>query len=206
MALYNEGMWELFSQYGSQDRNSWLVLRTAGKRVFNASLVKEPAVILLAGDSLTATCFAKELAEVALTALKGNPMAVDSTIIDGTSLRDSDVASVKKALLQQLKSSLSQQSVFTLLALDSLAGDSPLILHSYCDHENAPFKKAFIILTVDVDASGTVGSRECNAAVYRTLADRWKTQLGFNKDKIDPFWARIGKFVICLRSQPNIEC
>uniref|UniRef100_A0A914ULH3 Torsin-1A-interacting protein 1/2 AAA+ activator domain-containing protein n=1 Tax=Plectus sambesii TaxID=2011161 RepID=A0A914ULH3_9BILA len=206
MVLYNEGMRHMVSRYGSQDRDSWLVLRTAGRHVFNSSVVQEPAVVLLAGDPSTAACFAQELAAVALSAYGLDPTTYSSTIIKGASYRHSEAAAAKKALDIRLSSTLSKQSVATLLGLDSLPGDSPLMLHTYCDHENAPFKDAFIILSTSVDTDGVVGSRHCDAVVHSALEDRWKNQPGLNKDKIGALLARIGNSVVCLRTQRDITC
>uniref|UniRef100_A0A914WZC1 Torsin-1A-interacting protein 1/2 AAA+ activator domain-containing protein n=1 Tax=Plectus sambesii TaxID=2011161 RepID=A0A914WZC1_9BILA len=206
MALYNEGIKKLINRYGSQDDDSLLVLRAAGTHVFSAAVVEEPAVVLLAGDPSTVTCFAQQLAEIALSTYRLDPAAYPSTTIDGASSRLSDAASAKKQLDQQLSSSLSRHRVVTLLGLDSLPGDSPLMLHTYCDHENAPFKDAFIILTANVNTDSVVGLHACDAAVHTALEARWKNQPGLNREKIGALWARIGNSVVCLRSLHDIIC
>jgi len=206
MDLFNQGLKKLMIRYNGQDRQSWLTVKTAGKLVFNSSVVAEPAVVLLAGEPSTTSCFAQELAAVALASYGLDDVAVSATVINGASFRSSDGSGAKKVLDNRLGGILSQFNVATLLAIDGLPGDSPIMLHSYCDHENAPFKDAFIILSVNMDTDSEVGWKGCDAAVHAALAHRWKAGNALNDDKIGALLARMANFVVCLRSQSDISC
>ncbi len=121
--------------------------------------------------------------------------------IDGSRL------STKRDIDTRLQLALSNHRLAALFSLEKLQTDTPLVLHKYCDHANAPFADAIILLTYEVDIS-IDSENDCELQVRDAISNSWSsTGTGqLNDDTIAPILSRMANYVVCIRSESISPC
>ena len=84
--------------------------------------------------------------------------------------------------------------------LELLHGESAMMLHAYCDNENAPFRRAIFILTLFVDQTSSEVA-ETESFVEDRLKVLWGDMLGTNR--FYPLVTRIAHSIAFMRPESN---
>ena len=87
--------------------------------------------------------------------------------------------------------------------LELLPPPSPLLFHSYCDDQNAPYKHVAIIFTVHlpVEPDASLEPKEAERTVEKYLADEvWAKE---NKDAVADLLIRVTDTVALMNGEPS---
>uniref|UniRef100_A0AAV2KUR3 Olfactomedin-like domain-containing protein n=1 Tax=Knipowitschia caucasica TaxID=637954 RepID=A0AAV2KUR3_KNICA len=134
-------------QFPSQREELWKRSRIHLQRHFLMSQPTEPvSIILTAGVRAEGTlrCLAQNLASALSAALNASALHLEGA---SKSSQDSDL--VKADIDSQLQKAFEGgKPIAVIHRFEELPPASTLIFYRYCDHENAAFKKTFLIFTV----------------------------------------------------------
>lgn len=135
--------------------------------------------------------------------------------IDGASKASRDSDEVKLYIDTQLQEAFQGgKPVAVIHRLEELPPGSTLIFYRYCDHENAAYKRAFLLFTVLLPQD-EVRSEQSLREVEEMVQDYVKEKLvgsgdqaGFNEmdtDKYSGLWSRISHLILPVVSEKDIE-
>lgn len=183
-----------------QTSGFWGVIRAAIKPIVFQENPDQPAVFVLVIPSdtrETSACFVR-LFSNAITGLFQTESPVEF-LTDTVSGLSPD--RVKRLLDDQLRHGLSAGSRIAIVHhLEQLHGDSAMMLHAYCDNENAPFRRAIFILALFVDETSSEVA-ETETFVEDRLKMLWGDTLGTNK--FYPLVTRIAHSIAFVRPETN---
>ncbi|GFR77574.1 torsin-1A-interacting protein 2-like [Elysia marginata] len=200
---YTSRIDELQKHFPKQSSRFWRTLKSSAKHVLNSTDPEYPVVILMAApiqSSAVTRCVAEQVASVFQSSLTGAEAAIGvSDISLYQSLED---AKQKEALDSKMLDAFSQKSggkSFVILNLQALAPEAALILHSYCDNDNAPFKDVMIVITLhfspgqlELNAKQRVGEGDVEAY----LRDLWNR--GLVGDKVGALLSRVANNIVLV--------
>ncbi|XP_076067619.1 torsin-1A-interacting protein 2-like [Oratosquilla oratoria] len=153
-----------------------------------------PTVILFIvpkGAEKTATCLIQKVSYAVKTAfedLKAVSFDVRTHLKNSTWLKYEMDMALKE---------LDRSHVATIYNLELIPGNAAMMLHAYCDHENAPFKQVVILLTLEVDKSYEEIEASLDSTVSTVLNHVWATELE-TKD-IAALLSRIGNAPVVVQ-------
>lgn len=135
--------------------------------------------------------------------------------IDGASKVSGDSDEVKLYIDTQLQEAFQgDKAVAVIHRLEELPPGSTLIFYRYCDHENAAYKRAFLLFTVLLPQD-EVRSEQSLKEVEEMVQDYVKEKLvgsgdraDFNEmdaDKYSGLWSRISHLILPVVSEKDIE-
>ena len=183
-----------------QTSGFWGVIRAAIKPIVLQENPDQPAVFILVvprDTHETSACFTR-LFSSAVTGLFRTKPAVEFLTDAVTSLSP---ARVKRLLDDQLREGLTSGSQIAIVHhLELLHGESAMMLHAYCDNENAPFRRAIFILTLFVDQTSSEVA-ETESFVEDRLKVLWGDMLGTNR--FYPLVTRIAHSIAFMRPESN---
>lgn len=134
---------------------------------------QQPAVILLVvpDDSRgTATCLAHRLAKAIQDAFEDRRFVM----YDARSSEYQDTAALLKMELDEALTALAQTHVAVVHNVESIPGPAAMILHAYCDNENAPYKQAVIFLLAHIPGTySELGYSRLDSVVDSHLGRVW---------------------------------
>lgn len=182
------------------------------KHLMTAQPTEPVSLIFTAGLKAEQTlyCLAKGLATSFSVALNGSVLHIDGA---GTANRDSD--EVKLDIDTQLQAAFEgDKPVAVIHHFEELPSGSTIIFYRYCDHENAAYKKVFLLFTVllpqdEVRDEQTL--KEVEERVHDYVKERLLgsgSQTSFNKmdaDKYGGLWSRISHLVLPVVSEKEVE-
>jgi len=198
---------EMFSQAFNSIRESfrvqtsgfWGIIRAAIKPIVFHENPDQPAVFVLVVPSdthETAACFIRLFSNTITTLLRAK-LPVEFFTDTVSSLPPDRV---KRLLDDQLRNGLTSGSQIAIIHhLEQLHGESAMMLHAYCDNENAPFRRAIFILTLFVDKT-SLEVTETEAFVEEQLRALWGDTLGTNR--FYPLITRIAHSIAFI--QPDV--
>ena len=195
----------LQESYRKQDTKLWRVLRSATKRVLSDPSPVQPAVILLVSDQTggqTMSCLAKSF-----TSLVGKVTDTSSFNVDISSLGKQESNAVKYRLDNELKSGFSHGSESVWLKdLQALDGTAAMLLHAYCDNENAPYKHATLVFTLLIDDVNIheVDKTAWDSLVERNLENLWLDELG--TDNLHALLSRLANNIAVVQPETTNVC
>ncbi|KAF8773054.1 torsin-1A-interacting protein 1-like [Argiope bruennichi] len=142
----------LRSKFGDQPKMTFRIIHSALKNVLVAQ-PKSPAIILLLatnGSKTVCSDFANKLVDL---------LSVPKFTLKFSG-EDFKLASVNKAKMdidKKIDKTLKINQLGSVLIedLDHIPGQAAIILHKYYDHENAPFKKAVFVMTINLNKAIT---------------------------------------------------
>lgn len=169
-------------------------------------------MILAAGKRAERTlrCLAQGLALSFSSALNASVLH-----LDGASRARSDSDEVKLDIDTQLRTAFEGNKPAAVIhRFDSLPPGSTLIFYRYCDHENAAYKRAFLLFTVllpkdEIDEE--LNLTEVEEAVQDYVEDKLvasSQHAAFNKmdtDKFGGLWSRISHLILPVVSEEDVE-
>ncbi|XP_042371945.1 torsin-1A-interacting protein 2-like [Plectropomus leopardus] len=203
----------LEAQFPSQRPELWKRSKLHLERHLREAQPTEPvSLILTAGRSAERTlrCLAQGLASSFSSALNASVLH-----IDGASKASQDSDDVKLDIDSQLRAAFEgDQPVAVIHRFEELPPGSTLIFYRYCDHENAAYKRVFLLFTVLLpqdEVKGGQSLKEVEELVHDYLKERLvdsSSQTTFNKmdtDKYGGLWSRISHLALPVMSEKEVE-
>ncbi|ROI46688.1 Torsin-1A-interacting protein 1 [Anabarilius grahami] len=169
------------------------------------------SVILTAGLQAERTlgCLARRLAMAYSTFRNASILEIDGTT---KSTKDSD--QVKLEIDEALKEAFEGDKLAAVVhRFEELPPGSTLIFYRYCDHENAAYKKVFLVFTVMLSAN-EIDPKASLSAVEDMVHDHIKQKFvsdisaKFNQmdvDKLSGLWSRISHVILPVAPEEKIE-
>lgn len=203
----------LETQFPSQRPELWKRSKIHLEKHLETAQPTEPvSLILTAGRTAERTlgCLAQGLASSFSSALNASFLH-----IDGTSKAGQDSDEVKLDIDHQLQAAFEgEKPVAVIHRFEELPPGSTLIFYRYCDHENAAYKRVFLLFTVLLpqdEVRGGLSLKEVEETVQDYVKDRLvgsSGQAAFNKmdtDKYGGLWSRISHLILPVVSEEEVE-
>lgn len=196
---------QLQTDFQNQNKWSWKVIRTAVNSIINSTRHNQPAVILFVASKradIISSCLANRLAnglEESYNNLNGYSKV---NRIEGISDLE-----MKEKIDTAFKESFENNNnhVIVLERLDTYSAETAMILHSYCDHENAPYKDVVIIMTINTNtsiANNELSLKKMDLIAWQHLDNIWETQM--DEGKRAALLTRITTSVALIVPEDNI--
>lgn len=203
MGDFLKGLTELQTNFPSQDEKVWQILRAEGKRVLRDDKPERPAVLLFPvtqHTAATAHCFLSKLADV----ITASYPSLEPVVIDAREIgRESTSGQVKLYIDEELTRGFEAGGkVGTVLHLDKVHPEAAMILQGFADDDNAPYKDAFILLTVEVRDLPEGDRQELKKSVYDQMREMWSA---LEDSNYSPLMGRIAKCMVFLNIESNLS-
>lgn len=203
----------LRTQFANQQPDLWKKGKIHLETHLETAQPREPVSLILAAGlraERTLRCLALGLASSFSSALNASVLH-----IDGVSKASWDSDKVKLDIDTQLRAAFGgDKPVAVIHRFDKLPPGSTIIFYRYCDHENAAYKRAFLLFTVLLpqdDISGDLSLVEVEEMVQdyvkETLVGSGQ-QTAFNKMDVDKFgglWSRISHLILPVVPEEDVE-
>ncbi|XP_044054767.1 torsin-1A-interacting protein 2-like isoform X2 [Siniperca chuatsi] len=200
-------------QFPSQRPELWKRSKIhLGKHLKTAHPTEPVSLIFTAGHRAEKTlhCLAQGLASSFSSALNASVLH-----IDGASKASQDSEEVKLDIDTQLQAAFEgDKPVAVIHRFEELPPGSTLIFYRYCDHENAAYKRVFLLFTVLLpqdEVRDEQSLKEVEEMVQDYLKERLvdsSHQTAFNEmdaDKYSGLWSRISHVILPVVSEKEIE-
>ncbi|XP_062280366.1 torsin-1A-interacting protein 2-like isoform X1 [Scomber scombrus] len=212
--IFLRQMEKVKSQFPNQRSELWKRSRIHLERHLNTTQPTEPvSLILTAGlrAKRTLRCLAQGLASTFSSALNASILH-----IDGASKASQDSDEVKLDIDSQLQGAFEgDKPVAVIHRFEELPPGSTLIFYRYCDHENAAYKKTFLIFTVLLEEEEEIPTKINLSAVEEMVDDHLQKKflsdghpVAFDRmdlDKYGGLWSRISHLILPVAAEKRIE-
>ena len=203
--VFGNGLEELQLSFTNQTERFWKILRNRGKAHLRNKDPSQPLVFLLAAPPAAheyVDCLAIKLAEMLDPSHKRNLAR-----IDGEKEKGNPPEQTKKKMDDFLKKKIDAlHRVVLIHHLELLPPPSPLLFHSYCDDQNAPYKNLAIIFTVHmpVELSPSLLPKEAEGSAEKYLSDDvWANKASVDKDAVAALLVRIADTVVLMNGETS---
>lgn len=210
--IFLKQMEKIKTQYPNQRSELWNRSRIHLKRHLQTSQPTEPvSLILTAGVRAERTlhCLAQSLAHAFSLARNASVLH-----IDGASKARQDSDQVKLDIDSKLQGAFEgDKPVAVIHRFEELPPGSTLIFYRYCDHENAAYKKTFLIFTVLLGEEIPADTRL--SAVEEMVDDHLQKKFlshgppaSFDRmdlDKYGGLWSRISHLILPVAAEKRKE-
>ncbi|XP_064649467.1 torsin-1A-interacting protein 1-like [Lineus longissimus] len=171
---------EMRQKFPNQTERHWKIIRAQLKKLFRPGPQTQPAIILFAalpGAVEAMNCIAKEIGDIFAEITKSkSPVEVH-----GGELASEEDNKAKLELDEILSQRFqSGHRVVIMFELESFHGQPLLLLHSYCDHENAAFKDVVIMFTLRLDTN-EADTNINDEFIEDYLATIWQNKVGIDE-------------------------
>jgi len=182
-----------------QTSGFWGIIRAAVKPIVLRENPDQPAVFVLVVPSdarETAACFIRTFSDAITSLFQTSPVEFFTDTVSGLSPER-----VKQLLDDRLRNGLGSGGQIAIVQhLEQLHGESAMMLHAYCDNDNAPFRRTIFILALFVDETSSEVA-ETEAFVEQRLEMLWGKTLGTNR--FYPLLTRIAHSVVFMRPETS---
>ncbi|XP_044217306.1 torsin-1A-interacting protein 2-like isoform X1 [Thunnus albacares] len=212
--IFHQEMEKVKSKFPNQRPELWKRSRIHLERHLNTTQPTEPVSLILTalpGAERTLHCLARGLAFTFSSALNASVLH-----IDGASKASQDSDEVKLYIDQQLRAAFEgDKPVAVIHRFEELPPGSTLIFYRYCDHENAAYKKTFLIFTVLLEEENEDLTKIRLSSVEEMVDDHLQKKfishghpVAFDRmdlDKYGGLWSRISHLILPVAADKNIE-
>ncbi|XP_017262773.1 torsin-1A-interacting protein 2 [Kryptolebias marmoratus] len=212
--IFLKQMENVKTQYPNQRAELWNRSKIHLKRHLQTSQPTEPvSLILTAGlrAERTLHCLAQSLASAFSSALKASVLH-----IDGASKAREDSDQVKLDIDSKLQRAFEgDKPVAVIHRFEELPPSSTLIFYRYCDHENAAYKKTFLIFTVLLGEEEEIPADTRLSVVEEMVDDHLQKKflspghlVSFDRmdlDKYGGLWSRISHLILPVAAEERHE-
>ncbi|XP_072244897.1 torsin-1A-interacting protein 2-like [Leuresthes tenuis] len=202
------------TRFPGQRAEFWNRSRIHLKRHLQTDQPTEPVSLILTagfGAERTLYCLAQSLASTFSSALNASVLH-----IDGASKSSEDSDQVKLDIDSKLQGAFEgDKPVAVIHRFEELPPGSTLIFYRYCDHENAAYKKTFLIFTVLLGEEEEIPAKIHLSDVEEMVDDHLKKKflthdfpVSFDMmdlDKYGGLWSRISHLILPVAAEERIE-
>ncbi|KAK7491629.1 hypothetical protein BaRGS_00017082 [Batillaria attramentaria] len=189
---FSTGIEKLSTEFPGQHKNLWRTVRSCVKHVLESDYPSYPGVLLLASHNNNAAVTAKIARKIAEKFQAAAQAQSDKSLVKhdlsynvSGELSGLEAEKQKEILDGWLhKQLVSKGSAVVLHHLELLVPDAALLLHGYCDGDNAPYKNVLIILVLYLDRIPDSG-RDTETV----LSEQWSGKLP--EDKVRALLSRV---------------
>ena len=190
----------LRDQFPSQEETFWREVLVPIKNVLGSPQPSRPAVIMLGThgrDVLTAHCIAKRLAKCVADTFNRTQADYTLEINARNDFKYQSGDQIKERLDDTLVANFQGgRRVVMLSHLEALPWQAASMLHSYCDHENAPYKDAIFLASVEIPDDQHLTSLH----VEDFLEKQWS---GYGVDNIKALFSRIANHIVIVKHEKD---
>ncbi|XP_061894655.1 torsin-1A-interacting protein 2 isoform X2 [Entelurus aequoreus] len=209
--IFLREMDKVMTRFPHQRPELWRRSRIHLKRHILTAQPSEPvSLVLTAGVSgrKTLRCLASNLASAVSTAINATVLHIDGANVGEDSYK------VKEDIDLQLQQAFEgDKPVAVIHRFEQLPPGSTLIFYRYCDHENAAYKKTFLIFTVlledeiPVEASLRNVEEMVDDHLQRKFLshDRFVAFDRMDLDKYGGLWSRISHLILPVAAEERTE-
>ena len=212
--IFLRQMEKVKTQFPTQRAEVWDRSKIHLLRHLQTAQPTEPvSLILTAGIRAERTlhCLAKGLASAFSSALNASVLH-----IDGASTASQDSDQVKLDIDSKLQGAFEgDKPVAVIHRFEELPPGSTLIFYRYCDHENAAYKKTFLIFTVLLGEEEDIPAKSRLSAVEEMVDDHLQKKflsdgqpVSFDRmdlDKYGGLWSRISHLILPVAAEKRME-
>ncbi|XP_041861705.1 torsin-1A-interacting protein 1-like isoform X1 [Melanotaenia boesemani] len=213
LEMFAEQLSLLKTQFPHQQSELWRRIKIHLEKHLKTEQPTEPvSLIFTAGlrAERTLHCLAQSLASTFSFVLNASVLH-----IDGASKAGEDSDKVKLDIDNQLQAAFEgDKPVAVIHRFEELPPGSTLIFYRYCDHENAAYKKVFLLFTLLLpqdEISSQLSLKEVEEMAQEHAIKKLvgsESQAAFNKmdfDKFGGLWSRISHLILPVASEVEIE-
>ncbi|KAG7283642.1 hypothetical protein CRUP_020415 [Coryphaenoides rupestris] len=208
-------MTALEARFHGQRPELWTRSRIHLKRHLQTARPTEPVSLILAagrGAEKTLYCLAQGLASAFSTAHNASGVL----LINGADAAGQDSDQVKLDIDRKLSGAFGggEKPAAIVHRFEELPPSSTLIFYRYCDHENAAYKRTFLLFTVLLEEPEVAAEAPLNAVeelVDDQLQRKFLSHGGsvafdtMDRDKYSGLWSRISHLILPVACQPLVE-
>ncbi|XP_073333406.1 torsin-1A-interacting protein 2-like isoform X2 [Pagrus major] len=212
--IFLRQMEKVKTQFPNQRAEVWNRSKIHLLRHLQTAQPTEPvSLILTAGVRAERTlhCLAKGLASAFSSALNASVLH-----IDGASKASQDSDQVKLDIDSKLQGAFEgDKPVAVIHRFEELPPGSTLIFYRYCDHENAAYKKTFLIFTVLLGEEEEIPAKSRLSTVEEMVDDHLQKKfisdgqpVSFDRmdlDKYGGLWSRISHLILPVTAEKRME-
>ena len=200
--IYELGLQRLEGSLKNQTPRFWKTLRNRGLAHLKRVPPRQPLVLMLVAPPSAQTwvnCFVKKLAKIL------DPEHEDYlAVISGEDYISSVGDKAKEELDNTLKETLqSGHRAAVVCDLQLLPPPSPVLFHSYCDNDNAPYKHVAILFTVRLphEPDPALDPVRREGLVEKFLSQVWSDEREHDINAVSALSSRITDTVVVLNSE-----
>ena len=200
--IYTEGLQNLSASFREQSPRLWNVLKVLGLTHLKSWAPTRPLVVLLAGPPdarEVVSCLALKLARLIDSRNEERVLT-----INGVEHSSNEGGATKKELDRQLANHFETgYRVVVIKQLEALPPTSPLLFHSYCDDQNAPYKDAVLIFTINLHQypNSSLSPVEAEGTVEKYLANEVWTSPPYEQNAVAALLSRVANTVVLVHSE-----
>ncbi|CAG5121000.1 unnamed protein product [Candidula unifasciata] len=183
----------------NQNKRLWKTIKASTKHVLNDADSDYPVVILMASPTKyerISKCIAKKITENFQQSLG---LAPAESVADVGRFRHLDPPLQKQKLDEYLHLTFSdsQKKSFVIDNLQLLHPEAALMLHGYCDNDNAPYKDVMMVLLLYVDEHKVMDYSSASIESY--LEQLWSQ--GLEIDKVKALLSRVANNIVTVEME-----
>ncbi|XP_043986298.1 torsin-1A-interacting protein 2-like isoform X4 [Gambusia affinis] len=212
--VFLKEMKKVKERFPSQRAELWSRSEIHLKRHLQTSQPAEPVSLILTSGvraEKTMRCLAQGVASAFSTARNASVLHIDGA---GKASQDSD--QVKLDIDRKLQGAFEgDKPVAVIHRLEELPPGSTLIFYRYCDHENAAYKKTFLIFTVLLGDEEEIPA-EMRLSIVEEMVDDYLQKkflshghpVSFDRmdlNKYGGLWSRISHLILPVAAEDRIE-
>ena len=196
-------MEQLKQDFPSETERFWSSMFAPIHRVVQEGDPARPAVILIATKRSTRTvaeCLARKVATVIEALYDLVPGKSDPYLtLEAQEMKALTPSEARSEMANVLSSNFEQGHMTAVIHdLGTLPPEAAALLHAYCDHESAHFRKAVLLLTAYLEPAVALTVAEVEAY----LLNAWD-ELG--KDVLKPLLSRVGNNIAIMSTERNLD-
>ena len=199
--MFAEKVDELKGKYAEQNERLWRVVKSCTRHVFDSQEVTYPAVLLMVserGNAAQAAALAEDVGKrfesiLSEQASLSKAASLNLTVLPGKVEANKQKLDLDNWLKQKLNDS---HTAVILNHLEILSPEAALLLHGYCDNDNAPYKRAMLILGLYLEQP--VDSPQ---AAELALKKMWMSKL--SEDKVGALLSRVANNIVLVTTPPK---
>lgn len=212
--IFLRQMEKLKSQFPNQRAELWIRSKIHLLKHLQTAQPTEPvSLILTAGlrAEQTLRCMAQGLASTFSSALNASVLH-----IDGASKAGQNSDQVKLDIDSKLQRAFEgDKPVAVIHRFEELPPGSTLIFYRYCDHENAAYKKTFLVFTVLLEDEEEIPVKSHLSTVEEMVDDHLQKKFlsdslpisfdRMDRDKYGGLWSRISHLILPVTAEGRME-
>ena len=186
---------ELKNKFPGQEPRLWRMVKSCAKHVFEPGEAIYPAILLLVSErknNLLTASIAQAISQAFGSAMLMQPVTAEEISINLTMTKGMDMPQQKLHLDSWLKDKLKDNSAVVINHLESLHPRAALLLHGYCDGDNAPYKEVMLILGLYLEKA--VDNQDAAEAALKKM---WMSEL--SEDKVAALLSRVANNIALVK-------